>query len=100
MDAVRGPADELGANLQCEARLTCSPGTCDGQEPRSVREERDDFLELSIATEQLRGGDRQVRRIECAKRREIARPQLVQPLRLAQVLEPVDAEVLQRQLVG
>jgi hypothetical protein len=86
VDGVESLPDELGRDLEREPRLARAAGAGDRDEARPVLEHAEEFAQLAFAAEQRARRDRQVRRIERAKRRELALPELVELLRTAEVL--------------
>ncbi len=92
-DAVALRADELGGDLEREARLPGSAGPRDGEEASAVREQRDELLELLLAPDERERDHGQVGRIERPQRREVAGAELVQMLGSGEVLQTVLAEV-------
>jgi hypothetical protein len=81
--------------LQGEPRLSRAAGA--GQSYQSLRaQEPTGLIELPLASDQQRRLNRQVRRIEAVKRRELFVAELVKPERLAEVFQPVTSEVANR----
>ena len=92
--AVRRALDLLGGGLQREPRLARPARAGQGQQAgsRRARAARD-LGELALAAEERRRLHGQVGRVQAPERREVEVAELVQPLRRAQVLEPVLAQV-------
>ena len=62
--------------------------------------QRQHLRELGSATDQLSRLHRQVRLVQALQRRKVAVAELVEPLRLDKVLEPMVPEVTQDDAVG
>jgi hypothetical protein len=86
-------AYQLGGHLEGEARLPRTPRPGQGEEARSVREHRDELLELALAPDEGHRDDWEVRGVEGPQRREVASAELEQALRSGQILQPVLAEI-------
>ena len=69
------------------------PGPVTREQPRAVREQRDELVELVLPPDERARGDGQIGRIERAERRELTVAELVQALAPSQILQPVLAEV-------
>src|SRR5207302_3646028 len=81
-------------SLQREARLAAPARS--GQRDQAdlgALQQRSDLVELPLASEKRCGGNRQVRLVQRLQRREALRAELEEPLRSAQVLKPVQAEI-------
>ena len=80
--------------MQRESRLPRPAGAREREEAGVVAHEQlPDIGKLVLAAEEGRRGYREVRAVERLQRREVAVAQLEDPLRRAQVLEPVLAEL-------
>ena len=106
-DALREVLDQLGGGLEREPGLARAARAGERQQAHVVPPKPlGDRGHLALAADQRRGLDGQVRRpvLERAQRRELVRQpvdhELREPLRPRQVLEPVLAEVAQRDPVG
>jgi hypothetical protein len=78
--------------LEREPGLARAPGAGHGDEPAAVREERDELGDLVLAIEERRRDDGKVAGVERLQRRKLGEAELVEMLRLGQVLESVLAE--------
>ena len=86
----------LAGGVEREPRLPRSAGAGQRQETRVVAASSSPHVgELLLTPEELRRRDREVRPVQRLERRELVVAELVDPLRRAQVLEPVLAEVAQ-----
>ena len=92
-DAVVQGAVELGGDLEREPRLAGAAGPRHGEQPRTGGEQGNELLHLALPSDERCRGDRQVRGVERAQRREVPFAELVQPLAADQVLEPMLPEV-------
>ncbi len=93
-DALRVVVRRGGRRLEREPRLAAAARARQRHEADVVPgEQLADFTQLAVAAEERRRGDRQVRAVEGLQRRELAVPQLVDPLGGGEVLEPVLAEI-------
>ena len=100
IDAVRKPLDELGRRLYAESRLSAASWT-DEREQTHVLEPKqlEKLPELALASYEWGGLRRQIRRlvVQSPHGRELRRQpldqQLVELLRLGEVLQPVLAEI-------
>ena len=63
-DAVAQRADELGRDLEREARLAGAAGPGEREQARAVREQRDELVELALPADERARGDGQVRGVE------------------------------------
>jgi len=95
-DAVCELRCELGSHLEAEPRLAAAAGAGEGEEA-PLADQRSHLLELPLSADERRRLRRQVRRAQRAKRRERSLAELKDLFRLAEVLEPVQAEVGQRE---
>ena len=95
-DTVREAPDELRGDLQREARLAGAARARDGDEPRPVREQRDELLELTLAADERDRDDGQIGGVERPEGREVALAELEEALCADQVLQAVLAEVADR----
>jgi hypothetical protein len=92
--AVRVGLCRLASRLQGETRLSRSACTREREQAGVLPHEKLPHLrEFVLAAEKLGRRDRQVRAIERLERRELAVAELEDPLRRAEILEPVLAEV-------
>ena len=99
-DAVRIGLGRLGHGMHGEARLAGSTGAREGQQPHpGLGEEHRDGVELAPAAEEGRRGDREVRAVEAPQRRELAIPELEDPLGCREILEAVLPQVPQREIL-
>jgi hypothetical protein len=62
--------------------------------------EREDLGELALPSDERRELRRQVRGVEAPKRRELRLAELVEVLRLPEILEPMQAEVSKGRRAG
>ena len=84
----------LRSGLEREPRLPDSPGARHREHSHvRVAQQRADFFELGLATDERRRGDGKVRDGEGLERWELRVPQLVDALRRGEVLQAVLAEV-------
>ena len=96
-DPIDEVVDELSRNLERQARLAAAAGAGQGEQADILAShEFDRPRHLAAPADQRSRLGGQVRRIERAKRREVGSSQLVEALRLAQVLESVATEVAHR----
>jgi hypothetical protein len=93
--AVAEPAHELGRDLEREACLPGAARAGDREQPRPVRERRDELVELALPPDERARGDGQVRCVERPERWEDALAELVEPLGLDEVLQPMLAEIVE-----
>ena len=92
--------DELASHFDREAGLARAARAGDRHEPRPFRaEQRDRPPELRRAPQQGDDGCRNVRVVQRLQRRERPAPELKQPHRCIDVLEPVLAEITHRRTV-
>jgi hypothetical protein len=91
--AVREVPDELGPELESEPRLSDPARARQGDEPRSAAHEPENVGELLLAADQGLELKRQVRVVQALERWKGGSTDLVQPDRLAEILEPVLAEI-------
>jgi len=94
-DAVGIRIRELGRDLKCEPRLAASARSGDRDEPSATGEQVTKLGELSFASDQCGGRDRQVRPVQAFEGRELPVPELVDPFGGRQVLQPVPAKIAQ-----
>jgi hypothetical protein len=94
-DSALKIVDELGRNLQSEPRLAAPAGSCQGDRPYTVAQQRLHLFELASSAHQGARGDRKVRRVEGLERRELPVAELIDALLRCQVLEPMVAEIAQ-----
>jgi hypothetical protein len=100
-DAVRELLDDVGSELQREPRLPGAARARERQRPQAVRQQRRRLLELALTADQLVRLHGQVGRavVERLQRRELRRQpvdlELVEPLGLREILQPVLPEVAQ-----
>ena len=87
--------DRFGRHLQREARLAGAAGPGEGEQA-SLPQELEQLGELALSADQLTRLGGQVRLVQAAKTRELALPELVEPHRLSEVLQPVLAQILER----
>ena len=89
---------ELGADLHGEPRLARPAGTGQRHYTHGVAKQRRQFAELPTSPHERARRDGQVRRVEAPQRRELAVAELVDRLRLRQILEAVVAETAERRI--
>ena len=92
-----GKSSTSSAAIWSARRVLPTPpwtGECD--EARAVANERRELFELGVSPHEWRRLNREVGRVQRAKRREDGVAELVEALRLAQILESMAAEIDQR----
>ena len=93
------PSDASAAACSASRVFPEPPGPGERHEPRVLTgEQLDDLSELSLAPEERRHRNRQIRPVEALERRELAFAELIHALRRAEILEAVLAEVDQLDL--
>ena len=86
-------ADELGSDLERQARLSAASRPGDGEEACAVREQRDELSQLLLPTDERARRHGEVRGVERPERGEITLAVLIQALGPGQILQPVLAEI-------
>ena len=89
VEAVRG----LGRGLEREPGLAGAAGAGEREQADAVPEPLDHLVQLPRAAEELRRRHGEVRLVQRPRPRELARPELEEPLRRGEILEAVLAEV-------
>ena len=92
-DSVALGSDELGRDLERESRLSGAARPRHGDEARAVGQQRGELVDLPLPADERARREREVRRIQAAQRREVAVAELVEPLGVGKVLQPVLSEV-------
>ena len=92
-DALGEVVRRLGGGLEREPGLAGAAGAGEGEQADAVPEPLDHLVELALAAEELGRRDREVGAVQRPRLRELARPELEQPLRRGEVLEAVLAQV-------
>ncbi len=104
-DAVGELVGCLRGSLEREPRLAGAAWPGQRQEADAVPQLLEDFHELALAAEELRGRHGKIREVERSRARELARPQLEEPLCRREILEAVlpeiaDGKALVEQVAG
>src|SRR3954452_20360519 len=84
--------EELGADLQTQARLAAAARSRQRHESLRVAQHGRQLRELVLPADERIRRDRKIRRVEALQRWEVAVAELVDALRRNQVLQPVPAE--------
>jgi hypothetical protein len=94
-DAVGIRIGEFRRDLQSEPRFAAPASPCNRHETSAAIEKVTQFRELSLASDQRGGRDRQVGSVQAPDGWELSIAQLIDPFRGGQVFEPVKAQISQ-----
>ena len=86
-------ADELGRRLDRQSRLARAAGTGQGHEPSAVAQQSGDFIELPLTADERTHRPRQVGVRDRLQRREALVSELEDRHRVAEILQPMLAQV-------